>query len=197
MTASRHERQTAQLSLARRRDLGSRFDMKAVEPEGCMSQPRLYVVGEAPGAEEVAQGRPFVGPAGRALREMLNEAKVDLAQLRLANAIPFRPIDRRGGKRPRNRAPTAREVGEFRSLVLEDIRQAKPAVILALGSTAARLFGASGRIEKLRKRRLMFDGRPLRISYHPAFARRFGGREGEAWRQSVADIRSAWLASAR
>jgi uracil-DNA glycosylase len=162
-----------------------------------MSQPRLYVVGEAPGAEEVAQGRPFVGPAGRALREMFNEAKVDLAQLRLANAIPFRPLDRRSSKRPRNRAPTTREVAEFGSVVLRDIKDANPAVILALGSTAARLFGASGRIEKLRKRRLRFEGRPLRISYHPAFARRFGGRGGEAWRQSVADIRSAWLASAR
>jgi DNA polymerase len=128
---------------------------------------------------------------------MLDEAKVDPAQLRLANAIPFRPLAHRNGERPRNRAPTAREVAEFSRLVLGDIKEANPAVIVALGGTAARLFGASGRIEELRKRRLRFDGRPLRISYHPAFARRFGGRDGVAWRQCVADIRSAWLASAR
>jgi uracil-DNA glycosylase len=195
MTALRRRRRTTRRSHARRRGAGVGLDARAVEPEGCASRPRLYVVGEAPGAKEVAVGRPFVGPAGQALRDMLMEAKVDPAQLRLANAIPLRPIDRRNGNR--SRAPTASEVAAYSHLVLGDIDKAKPAVILALGNTAARLFGASGKIEKLRRERLKFDGRPLRVSFHPAFVRRFGGPNSDLWRQSVADIRRAWLASAR
>src|SRR5437764_12564116 len=53
------------------------FDHRRVAPEGRFRRPRLYVVGEAPGAAEIAQGRPFVGAAGRALREMLDEAGID------------------------------------------------------------------------------------------------------------------------
>ncbi|MCK1711322.1 hypothetical protein IVA83_20360 [Bradyrhizobium sp. 143] len=52
------------------------LDHRRVAPEGPFRRRRLYVVGEAPGAEEVAQGRPFVGPPGRALRGMLNEAGI-------------------------------------------------------------------------------------------------------------------------
>lgn len=152
------------------------FDPHAVEPEGCLSQPRLYLVGEAPGAEEAQHGRPFVGPAGKALRDMLIDARIDPAQLRMANALPFRPIDRRSSKRPRNRAPTANELAVFSRFVLSDIERSDPAVILALGSSAARLFGAQGRIQQLRKECLRFGGRSLRVSYHPAFVRRFAGR---------------------
>jgi uracil-DNA glycosylase family 4 len=57
-----------------------------------LKRPRLYLVGEAPGAEEAEQGRPFVGAAGSALRKMVEEAGIDARKLRLANAIPFRPI---------------------------------------------------------------------------------------------------------
>lgn len=104
MTALRRRRRVTRRSHAWRRGVGVGFDARAVEPEGCASRPRLYVVGEAPGAKEMAVGRPFVGSTGQALRDMLIEAKVDPALLRLANAIPLRPIDRRNGNRSRGRA---------------------------------------------------------------------------------------------
>jgi uracil-DNA glycosylase len=68
-----------------------RLDHRRVAPQGRFRRPRLYLVGEAPGAVEAAQGKPFVGPAVNALRKML----------RLANAIPFRPIGHSKDGKPR------------------------------------------------------------------------------------------------
>lgn len=174
-----------------------RVDPRRVGPEGCASKPRLYVVGEAPGAREAESRRPFVGPAGGALREMLAQAEVDAACLRLANAIPFRPVKPVANRKPRNRAPTAREIATLGRSVLADIARTRPAIILALGSAAARLFGITERIQQARKRQLRFRGVPLRVTYHPAYVRRFGGRGSDLWRQTVADIRSAWAISAK
>ena len=172
------------------------LDHRRVAPEGRFRRPRLYVVGEAPGVEEAAQGRPFVGPSGRALREMLDEAGIDPQQLRLANVIPFRPIVYSKDRKPRNRSPTIEEVEHYGAAVLKDIRRSKPGVIIALGSTASRLFGKSRSVGATRKAKLQFDGHPLRITFHPAYVRRFGGRNGDAWRHAVADLRRAWRESA-
>jgi uracil-DNA glycosylase family 4 len=110
------------------------------------------LVGEAPGTEESAQGKPFVGPAGRALREMLEEAGIDPQQVRLANAIPFRLIAYSKDRKPRNRSPTIDEVGHYGAAVLTDIRRSKPGVIIALGTTGSSVWrvaidpsGAQGR----------------------------------------------------
>lgn len=168
------------------------LDHHRVPPEGRFRRPRLYLVGEAPGAAEAAQGKPFVGPAGDALREMLKEGGIDPGQLRLANAIPFRPIAHSKDGKPRNRSPTTEEIQCHGAAVLTDIRRCKPAVVVALGSTAARLFGASQSIRVARKAKLQFEGHPLRVTFHPAYVRRFGGRNGDAWRQMVADLRRAW-----
>ncbi|MEH2505978.1 uracil-DNA glycosylase family 4 [Bradyrhizobium sp. AZCC 1578] len=173
-----------------------RLDQRRVAPEGLFRRPRLYLVGEAPGAEEAEQGRPFVGPAGCALRKLLEQAGIDLRQLRLANAIPFRPIECTEKSTLRNRAPTIEEINQYGAAVLTDIRRSKPRVVVALGSTAARLFRASRSIRASRKAKLQFDGRPLQITFHPAYVRRFGGSSGDAWRKMVADLRRAWKVSA-
>jgi DNA polymerase len=141
---------------------------------------------------EAAQGKPFVGPAGNALRKMLEEGGIDPGQLRLANAIPFRPIACSKDRKPRNRSPTTEEIQCYGAAVLTDIRRSRPGVIVALGSTAARLFGESQSVRAARKAKLQFEGRPLRITFHPAYVRRFGGRRGDAWRQMVGDLRQAW-----
>ncbi|WGS21777.1 MULTISPECIES: uracil-DNA glycosylase [unclassified Bradyrhizobium] len=177
-------------------DVSKHLDYRRVAPEGLFRRPRLYFVGEAPGAEESAQGKPFVGPAGRALREMLEEAGIDPKQVRLANAIPFRPIAYSKDRKPRNRSPTVEEVACYGAAVLADIRRSKPGMIIALGSTAARLFGESQSIQAARKARLQFESCRLRVTFHPAYSRRFGGRKGRIWRQAVADLRRAWEDSA-
>lgn len=119
------------------------LDHRRVPPEGLFRRLRLYLVDEAPGAAEAAQGKPFVGPAGNVLRKMLGEAGIDLGQLRLANAIPFRPIEHSKDCKPSNRSPTTEEIQCYGVAALTDIRRSRPAVIVALGSTAARLFGAT------------------------------------------------------
>src|SRR5437764_4542703 len=147
------------------------FDHRRVAPEGRFRRPRLYVVGEAPGAEEIAQGRPFVGAAGRALREMLDEAGIDPRRVRLANAIPFRPIAYSKDRKPRNRSPTIEEIDRYGAAMLKDIRRSKPGMIVALGSMASHLFGTSQSIRVTRKAKLQFEGHPLRITFHPAYVR--------------------------
>jgi uracil-DNA glycosylase family 4 len=173
------------------------LDQRRVAPKGLFRRPRLYLIGEAPGAVESAQGKPFVGPAGNALRKMLEQSGIDLGQLRLANAIPFRPITHSKDRKPRNRSPTTEEIERYGAAVLTDIRRSRPAVIVALGSTAARLFGQSQSVQAARKAKLQFEGHPLRITFHPAYVRRFGGKNGDAWRQMVADLRQAWEESGR
>lgn len=172
--------------------VNKQLDRRHVAPSGQFRRPRLYLVGEAPGAEESAQGEPFVGPAGRALRGMLQDAGIDSRRVRLANAIPFRPIAYSNNRKAHNRSPTIEEVGHYGAAVLSDIRRSKPGVIVALGSTAARLLGVRRSIQATRKARLQFESYPLRVTFHPAFARRFGGRTGDAWRQAVDDLRQAW-----
>ena len=148
-----------------------RLDRRRVAPDGMSRRPRLYLVGEAPGAEESAQGKPFVGPAGRALRQMLQQAGIDPKQVRLANAIPFRPVAHSNDQRPRNRSPTIEEVGRYGAAVLADIRRAKPGVIMALGSTAARLLGERRPVQAVRNAMLQFESYPLRVTLCPPLRR--------------------------
>jgi DNA polymerase len=88
------------------------FDLRAVMPEGSLA-PHVYLVGEAPGRQEAEAGRPFVGPAGKALRDMMREAGMGEAQLRLANALPFRPNERSAKRGQRNRRPTEKELRDY------------------------------------------------------------------------------------
>lgn len=169
------------------------LDARRVSPEGPFDHPRLYLVGEAPGAEEAAEGRPFVGPAGRALDRMLDEAGIERDALRIANAVPYRPISGDGGE-PRNRAPTRGEIEEHGAAVLADIRRAKPRAVAALGSSGAHLFGIRGTLEDAREGQHDFEGRPLIVTYHPAYLRRFHGYGSAKWRQAVEDLRRAWNA---
>src|SRR5512147_1705015 len=89
-----------------------RFDARAVMPEGSQA-PQIYLVGEAPGRQEAEAGRPFVGPAGTALRDMIREAGMEDAQVRLSNALPFRPIERCAKRGLRNRRPTEKELRDY------------------------------------------------------------------------------------
>ncbi len=158
-------------------------------PEGSLA-PRVYLVGEAPGHHEAEEGRPFVGPAGQALRGMIREAGIDESQIRLANALPFRPIQRSPNHGLRNRKPTRKELCDYGPIVLADIARVRPKLIVALGRSAASLFGVSMTIDKARKQVFYFQGVPVRITYHPGFVSRFGGRRSQLWRIAVHDLRT-------
>ena len=140
------------------------FDRRHVPPEGPLEAPRLYLVGEAPGATEAEMGRPFVGPAGKTLRRLLSEAGADLAHVRISNAVPYRPIVRAEAGIIRNRKPSVREIRHFGKAVLADIAHTKPAVIVALGASAATLFDVPLPITEARLGSFLFDGTLLRVT---------------------------------
>lgn len=168
-----------------------RLDSRAVPPEGCL-HARLYLVGEAPGRQEAELGRPFVGPAGEALREMIREAGIDASRVRLANAMPFRPFEQLPQGRSRNRRPTEQELGTYGGLVLDDIAKVQPSLVAALGRSAAALFGAQQPLEQARRQHFQLHGIPVRVTYHPAFVLRFGGRGSRLWRSTVRDLARFW-----
>ena len=171
-----------------------RFDARAVMPEGSL-MPRVYLVGEAPGHQEAEAGRPFVGPAGAALRDMMREAGMRESKIRLANALPFRPIERSTRRGLRNRRPPEKELRDYGPIVLDDILSVRPKLIIALGRSAASLFGISMTINNARKQVFRLQGIPVRITYHPGFVLRFGGRGSQLWRTAVRDLRTYWKPS--
>lgn len=120
---------------------------KLVPGYGCRDEPDIMIVGEAPGAEEVEQGRPFVGRAGRLLREILTALHVDTSRVYYTNACCCRP--------PMNRTPKASDVMACKLRLVSEIDEIRPKIIVALGNTAlsALLGGGTG----ITKRRGMYE----------------------------------------
>lgn len=112
-----------------------------------------------------------------------------------ANAIPFRPRERSPRGRFRNRRSTEKELGTFGQSVLGDIAKVQPKVIGALGKSAATLFGASMPVEQARAQTFQFQNIPVRVTYHPRFVLRFGGRGSPLWRSVVRDLGRFWSES--
>lgn len=128
---------------------------------------RVLLVGEAPGAAEDEQGVPFVGRSGQLLDELLHTAGLARADVAVANVLKCRP--------PGNRKPRRAEVARCRPWLERQIELADPAVLVALGGTAAEwFFGPGARITALRGEVSAYDGRPLLVTYHPSAAIRFG-----------------------
>lgn len=133
------------------------------------------IVGEAPGAEEDAQGEPFVGPAGKLLDAML--ASIGLARgdnVYLTNVLKSHP--------PGNRDPEPDEVAACRPYLLAQIELIQPKLILALGRLAAQsLLDTDEAIGSLRGRMHTFQGVPLVATYHPAYLLRKPTEKARAW----------------
>lgn len=148
----------------------SRHATQAVFGEGPLDPP-LMLVGEQPGDEEDLRGRPFVGPAGRLLDEMLEEAGVSRPAVYVTNAVKhfkFTPT----GKRRLHQSPNAGDIAHYRPFLLREIAIVKPRLILALGGTAARALmnDRTMRVGALRGRTLhMPEGPPLRVMVHPSY----------------------------
>src|SRR5918911_5569489 len=85
-----------------------RFGKDSVFGEGSLNS-RLAVVGEAPGKQEVEEGRPFVGNAGKLLDKLLEEAGIDRSKVYVTNIVKVRPTKESEG-RTMNRPPRAREI---------------------------------------------------------------------------------------
>src|SRR5256885_7140758 len=133
---------------------------RAVPGEGPVDAD-LFLIGEAPGRQEDAAGRPFVGSAGKVLNKALTAARIPRKDVFITNLVKCRP--------PANRAPKADEMEACRPYLESQIQAVRPRVLVTLGSTALRsLQGPGARLSEARGRDLAFDGIPVRATYHPA-----------------------------
>jgi len=137
------------------------------------------LVGEQPGDREDLEARPFVGPAGTLLEQLLHEAGLEREGVYLTNAVKhFKWAPR--GKRRLHRRPNAEEVAACRVWLELELAVLKPRVVVALGATAVTaLLRVTASIESLRRRQLYLPSR-VRVfaTYHPSAilrARSVGG----------------------
>jgi len=138
-------------------------------------RPRLVVVGEAPGADEDASGRPFVGKAGQLLTRMLAAIGLARDDVYIANVLKCRP--------PGNRPPAPDEVAMCRPYLAEQLRLLDPELILVLGNHAAHAILSVDRgISSLRGRiHRAPDGRAVLPTFHPSYLLRNPAAKREAW----------------
>jgi DNA polymerase len=136
---------------------------------------RLMFVGEGPGADEDAQGIPFVGKAGQLLNNMIVAMGLAREDVYIANIVKCRP--------PSNRVPEPVEANTCSQFLLRQIDVVQPQVIVALGATAATyLLGVKQSLSALRGRWHSCRGAKLAVTYHPAFLLRDPRQKGEAWK---------------
>lgn len=138
------------------------------------------IVGEAPGEQEDLRGEPFVGAAGRLLDRMLlalglTRGEADAArQVYIANTLKCRP--------PRNRNPEPQELQRCQPYLERQVELVQPRVILAMGRFAVQsLLDSSEPIGRLRGQVHQWRGRPLVVTYHPAYLLRSPGDKARAW----------------
>jgi uracil-DNA glycosylase family 4 len=134
----------------------------------------LMFVGEAPGADEDAQGIPFVGRAGQLLTKIIEAIGLTRDDVYIANVIKCRP--------PQNRNPEQDEVDTCEPFLFRQIDTIKPRVIVALGTFAARtLLRTLDPISRLRGRVYDYRGARLIPTFHPAYLLRNPSSKREVW----------------
>ena len=131
-------------------------------------------VGEAPGADEDAQGEPFVGRAGQLLNAMIAALGLKREAVYIANVLKCRP--------PNNRDPQPNEVEQCESHLIRQIELIQPKLIVALGRHAAHsLLKTDLTLAKLRGQPHHYQNIPLVVTYHPAYLLRTPSDKRKAW----------------
>jgi uracil-DNA glycosylase len=137
-------------------------------------QARLMFVGEAPGADEDAQARPFVGRAGQLLTKIIEAIGLKREEVLIGNVNRCRP--------PGNRPPTAEEASMCKPFLLREIAVVQPDVIVVLGNTAMRnLLETKEGITKLRGQFQDYKGINIMPTFHPAYLLRDPSKKRETW----------------
>jgi uracil-DNA glycosylase len=147
----------------------------------------LMFVGEGPGADEDAQGEPFVGRAGQLLNNMIKAMGLRREDVYIANVVKCRP--------PSNRTPERDECDTCSPFLMRQIAVIKPKVVVALGAVAAKnLLAINAPMSEFRGHFYDFmpaggrssdpswQGAKLAVTYHPAFLLRDPRQKGEAWK---------------
>ncbi|MDA8124756.1 MAG: uracil-DNA glycosylase [Deltaproteobacteria bacterium] len=134
----------------------------------------LVFVGEAPGADEDAQGRPFVGAAGQLLTKIIEAMGLKREDVYICNILKCRP--------PENRNPKPDEIAACEPFLMAQLQAIGPKVICALGTFAAQtLLKTEVPISALRGRFHVYQGIPLMPTYHPAYLLRNPSAKKQVW----------------
>jgi uracil-DNA glycosylase len=162
---------------------------------------RIVLVGEQPGNEEDLVGRPFVGPAGRLLRELLEQAGIADAEIFLTNAVRHFYYQLRG-KRRIHKTPLQRHVAACHVWLESELEQVRPRVIVTLGATAlVAVLGRRLSIAEARETALLHEstGTVVLATYHPSAVLRVPDAAArEALRnQLLGDLRRARTLASR
>lgn len=158
------------------RDRPSKLAAQAGDLVAGEGNPRaeLLFVGEAPGEEEVAERRPFVGKSGQLLDRMIDALGLKRGEVYLTNVVKFRP--------PGNRQPEADEIEAFLPYLIREIEAIRPKVIVALGTTAAHaLAGIREPISELRGKFRDCHGVRLMPTFHPSYLLRNPAAKKDVW----------------
>ncbi|HVX70609.1 MAG TPA: uracil-DNA glycosylase [Mycobacteriales bacterium] len=148
-----------------------------------LADARLLIVGEAPGATEDAEGRPFRGRGGQLLDRLLADAGLRRSDISVLNVLKCRP--------PQNRTPARAETARCTGWLDRQVALLDPPLVLTLGRTALTwAVNAKTRLADVRGTVHDWRGRRLIASYHPSAALRFGPN-GEPHAALVADLRLA------
>jgi len=141
-------------------------------------------VGEGPGAEEDAQGEPFVGQAGKLLDNMLAAIRLKRGEnVFIANVIKCRP--------PGNRNPEPHEALQCEPYLHRQIELIQPRLIIALGKVAAaNLLASDASVGSMRGRIHRYHGIPLIVTYHPAYLLRNLTDKAKAWEDLLFAVRT-------
>jgi len=134
----------------------------------------LCFLGEAPGADEDAQGEPFVGAAGQLLNRIIAACGMKREEVYICNVLKCRP--------PGNRAPLPNEVANCKEYLERQLELIRPKFICALGAVAAQnLLNTTLSIGKLRGRFQDYQGIPVLCTYHPAYLLRNPASKRDVW----------------
>lgn len=139
-------------------------DSPFVGGEGSLDAPVMFV-GEAPGAREAEQVRPFVGPAGQLLREEIDRAGLRAEECFLTNTVKYRP--------PRNRTPLHWEILASHPTLRRELDIVDPPLVVLLGGVALELVEPGAKISRLRGKPVFADGRIYLPTFHPSAALRY------------------------
>lgn len=141
---------------------------------------KFMLIGEAPGAQEDREGRPFVGPAGQLLERMLKAISIERSDVYITNILPWRP--------PGNRTPTDSEIAACVPFIERQIELVAPEVLILIGGVSAKtLLGTTQGIMRTRGKWLEYkrEGRlaaiPARAILHPAYLLRSPAQKRETW----------------
>jgi len=136
---------------------------------------QLVFIGEGPGADEDAQGLPFVGRAGKLLTQMIEAMGLQRSDVYICNVVKCRP--------PGNRQPEPDEVAACSPFLFRQLDALKPKVIVCLGATAFQTLLQSNRsISHFRGQWLDFRGYKMLPTYHPAYLLRNPAAKADVWK---------------